>query len=128
MISDPIADMLTRIRNGYLARKIIIDVSGSKLRERLADLLVKESYIKKVTKDKSGKSIQLELLYKNGKPAITQVNKISKPGLRKYIGVKDIPRVLGGAGIVILSTSKGLMNGKEAKKNRLGGEIICEIW
>lgn len=131
MLSDPIADMLTRIKNGYQARKDVVLLPWSKIKEEIGQILLKEGYLKdmksKGTKAKD-KVLELELKYEGRKPALNEIKRISKPGLRIYAKVTKIPRVRFGFGITIVSTPKGLMIGKEAKKKKLGGEIICQIW
>jgi small subunit ribosomal protein S8 len=130
MISDPIADMLISLKNGYLAYRKSVVVPYSKLKEELAKILVKEGYLleAKVEPRKQGRDLTLWLRYKGSKPACQQVRRISKPGRRVYQGVTRLPRVLGGLGIAVVSTSKGLMTAKEARGKKLGGEVICEIW
>lgn len=130
---DPIADMLTRIRNAQAVGHATVDIPFSKIKFSLAEILVKEGFIKNAGKKDRGakRRIEIELLYedkKNTTPKIGQLKRISKPGKREYVRAKDIRPVLGGRGISIISTSKGLMAGKEAKKKGLGGEILCEIW
>lgn len=134
MLSDPIADMLARIRNAALARKQEVLVPYSKLKEQLGKILVQEGYLKNLktqisnVKNKKIKNLTCELEYKDGKPAITKIRRISKPSLRVYVKKDKIPKVLSGMGISIISTSKGLMTGKQTKKKSLGGELICEVW
>jgi len=130
MSSDPIADMLIRIKNGYLTKKKFVEIPFSKIKNSLAKILVKESYINNfdIKNENELKLLKLELKYDKKVPAITGIKRISKPGLRVYKGKRNIPRVLGGLGIAIISTPKGLMTGKEAYRNNLGGEIICTIW
>jgi len=130
---DPISDMLTRIRNAQAVGHSTIDFPFSKIKFSLAEILAKEGLIKKISKKGRGikRKIEIELLYedkKNTIPKINQLKRISKPGKREYIKAKDIHPVLSGRGINIISTPKGLMTGKEAKKKELGGEILCEIW
>ena len=130
---DPISDMLTRIRNAQAVGHSTIDFPFSKIKFSLAEILAEEGLIKKISKKGRGikRKIEIELLYedkKNTIPKINQLKRISKPGKREYIKAKDIRPVLAGRGINIISTSKGLMTGKEAKKKELGGEILCEIW
>ncbi|TSC54384.1 MAG: small subunit ribosomal protein S8 [Microgenomates group bacterium LiPW_16] len=132
MLSDPIADFLARIKNGYLARKKEMTVPYSKLKENLAKILVEEGYLKEGKRQKAkGKSedeLILTLKYEGKKPALTDVQRVSKPGLRIYVGKRKIPKVLGGLGIVIVSTSKGLMTDEQARKKGLGGELVCKVW
>jgi small subunit ribosomal protein S8 len=131
VVIDPLADFLIRIKNGYLVRKKVVDVPWSKMKGKLAEMLVKEGYLKnsKVKSEKSKfKTLELELKYEGKKPALTGVKRISKPGVRIYAKVSKIPKVKQGFGITISSTPKGLMTDKEAKKSHQGGEIICQIW
>lgn len=124
--SDPISDMLTRIRNGYMARNATVAVSWSKMKESLAGILVESKYlsgVKVVDHD-----LILTLRYNGKDPAITEINRISKPSLRVYTGKNKLPRVLGGMGVAIMSTPQGLMTNRQAYKKGLGGEVICELW
>ena len=132
MTSDPIADMLTRIRNANTAKHDTVDVPTSKMKVSIADILLKEGYIKKYDMiDVDGiKMIHITLKYgvdKNDK-IITGLKRISKPGVRVYAGVDDMPKVLGGLGIAIVSTNKGVMTDKEARKENVGGEVLAFIW
>ncbi|MFC1711315.1 30S ribosomal protein S8 [Patescibacteria group bacterium] len=134
MLTDPIADMLTRIRNGYLAGKNKVELPHSKIKEELGKILIKEGYLSKIDiKSKKAKSAEIkslvfELRYPENKPAITKVIRVSKPSLRIYKSTKNLPKVLGGLGRIIISTPKGMMTGKEARKKGVGGEIICKVW
>ena len=128
-MSDPIADMLTRIRN---AKHDTVDVPASKMKIAIADILVDEGYIAKydLVEDGSFKTLHITLKYgvdKNEK-VISGIKRISKPGLRVYANTEDIPRVLGGLGIAILSTNKGVVTDKEARKLGVGGEVLCFVW
>lgn len=123
---DPIADLLVTIKNGYMARKNNVVVPYSKFKMAIAQVLEKEKYVTKT--EKGDKIINIELLYTNGKPRISTVKRISKPGLRLYGKSKNIKEIRGGRGLVIVSTPQGVMTGKEAKQKKLGGEIICQIW
>ncbi len=132
MTSDPIADMLTRIRNANTAKHDTVDVPTSKMKVSIADILVKEGYIKKYDMiDVDGiKMIHITLKYgadKNDK-IISGLKRISKPGLRVYAGKEDLPKVLGGLGIAIISTNKGVMTDKEARKENVGGEVLAFVW
>lgn len=129
-MTDSIADMLSIIKNGYLAKKIRVEISCTKILKALIDLLIREGYVLQcANKEDSGqKKLIVTLKYDNNKPALTNIQRISKPGRRFYVGKNNIPRVLGGIGKVFISTPKGLMTGEEAKKKGLGGEIICKIW
>ena len=131
-MSDPIADMLTRIRNANTAKHDTVDVPASKMKLAIADILVKEGYIAKyeVLEDGVFKTIRITLKYgadKNEK-IITGLKRISKPGLRIYAGSQEIPRVLGGLGIAILSTNQGVITDKEARKLHVGGEVLAFVW
>ena len=131
-MSDPIADMLTRIRNANTAKHDTVDVPSSKMKLAIADILVKEGYIAKyeMVDEGSFQSIRITLKYgkdKNEK-VISGLKKISKPGLRVYASVENMPRVLGGLGIAIISTNKGVMTDKEARANNVGGEVLAYIW
>lgn len=123
---DPVSDMLVAIKNGYMAKKSSVAVPFSKFKQEIAKLLERENIVGKTTKENS--HIMIELQYENQKPKITQIERISKLGLRVYKKSKNIKRVKGGKGITIVSTSKGLMTGDQAKAKKLGGEIICRIW
>ena len=130
--NDPIADMLTRIRNANTAKHDTVDVPASKMKLAIADILVKEGYIAKydVLEDGAFKTIRITLKYgadKNEK-IITGLKRISKPGLRIYAGSQDIPRVLGGLRIAILSTNQGVITDKEARKLHVGGEVLAFVW
>lgn len=129
-MTDSIADMLTRIRNAYLARKKSANVPHSLIKENIAKILTQEGYIKSfsVKKGKVQKVIEIQLEYKGKNPAVDGIDRISKPGRRIYTRADKIPLSLGGYGIMILSTNKGLMTGKKARKEKVGGEIICKVW
>ena len=131
-MSDPIADMLTRIRNANTAKHDTVDIPASKMKIAIADILVDEGYITKydIVEDGNFKSIRVTLKYgadKNEK-VITGIKRISKPGLRVYAGKEEIPTVLGGLGIAILSTNKGIVTDKEARKLQVGGEVLAFVW
>lgn len=123
---DPIADMLTVIKNGYMASKADVVVPYSKFKFSVAKVLAKEKFVGEVEKIES--KIKITLLYEDQKPKMAQVSKISKLGLRVYTKSKNIKKVKGGRGIVLISTPKGVMTGDEARKTNLGGEVICEVW
>lgn len=126
MVNDPIADMLTRIRNAHRAMRRDVIIPRSRIKESMARLLQEEGYISGYSLD--DRSIKVDLKYAEGRPAITDLKRISKPGRRIYIGSRDIPRVQNGLGICIVSTSQGLMAGAVAKEKNCGGELLCEIW
>ncbi len=129
-MNDPIADMLTRIRNTQSVAREDVFIPFSKLKLRMAEILKAEGYVLDVEKQESSTGFKLRVLlkYKDGSGVITELKRISKPGRRIYVKRSDIPRVLQGMGISIVSTSKGLMTDKEARQQKLGGEILCEIW
>ena len=131
-MSDPIADMLTRIRNANTAKHDTVDIPASKLKIAIAGILLDEGYIEKydIVDDGNFKAIRITLKYgadKNEK-VITGIKRISKPGLRVYAGKEEIPSVLGGLGIAILSTNKGILTDKEARKQQVGGEVLAFVW
>ncbi|MCI6044405.1 30S ribosomal protein S8 [bacterium] len=131
-MSDPIADMLTRIRNANTAKHDTVDVPASKMKLAIADILVREGYITKyeIVEDGNFKNIRITLKYgadKNEK-IITGLKRISKPGLRVYAGKDELPKVLGGLGIAILSTNQGVITDKEARKLQVGGEVLAFVW
>ena len=129
--SDPIADMLTRIRNGMQSRHPKVDVPSSKLKMDIARILKDEGFITnfKLTEEGSKKSIRIYLKYTPGNvPVISRIERVSRPGCRVYVGSKSVPRVLGGLGINILTTPKGVMTGHSARKENIGGEVLCQVW
>jgi small subunit ribosomal protein S8 len=130
-ISDPIADMLTRVRNASRARHADVVVPASRTKREIARILKDEGFIAEVLEEQAGpaRMLRLQLRYVDGKvPVVSGLKRISKPGLRVYARKTDIPRVLGGLGIVIVSTSKGIMTGSQARQAELGGEILAYIW
>ncbi len=130
-LCDPIADMLTRVRNGATAGLENVAMPSSVMKVELARLLKQEGYIKdyKVAGEGAHKELTIALRYSGaGKSVITGIKRVSKPGLRRYAGATDIPRVLGGMGTVLLTTSKGLMTGREARKQKVGGEVLAYVW
>lgn len=130
-MTDPLGDMLTRIRNGQMARKSKISSPASKLRARVLDVMKREGYIRGYSVDEyaAGKSaISIELKYFEGEPVIQRISRVSKPGKRVYSSIKDLPRVGNGLGISILSTPKGVMSDNEARSENVGGEILCNIF
>ena len=132
VVNDPIADLLTRIRNGQVARHDFITVPASNTKKAIAKILLSEGYVKAVDYIDDGLQgeIKITLKYLNGKqqPVIAGLKRISKPGLRVYARCDELPMVLGGLGIAIISTSKGLMTDKEARKNEVGGEVLAYVW
>jgi len=130
-MTDPIADLLTRIRNGLSAGKRWVEIPSSNEKKRIVFILKEEKYIEDfiLIDDKGRKQIRVFLKYDyQGKPVISVIERVSKPGLRVYKGKKELPRVLDGLGISIMSTSKGVISNKMAKKFGVGGEIICNVW
>jgi len=131
MTSDPIADMLTRIRNGLAARHLKVDVPHSRLKMEIARILRDEGYILnfKPAEEGSKKMIRIYLKYTPGNvPVISRIERVSRPGCRVYVGWKEVPRVLGGLGVNILTTPKGVMTGQAARDESVGGEILCQLW
>ena len=126
MLTDPISDMLTRIRNAHLALHKEVSVPRSKMKEAMASILKQEGYVEDVTVD--DRNITIALKYVKGRPAITGLKRISKPGRRVYVGAHQIPRVQNGLGICILSTSRGVLDGMTAQADKTGGELLCEVW
>ncbi len=131
MVSDPISDLLTRIRNAVMVSKSNIEIPHSKFKFQLVNLLKDEGYVSdvKISGEGTGKSINIELKYsEEGIPVISGMNRLSKPGNRVYSSFDNLPRNNGGLGTVIVSTSRGLLSDSEARKRKLGGELICEVW
>jgi small subunit ribosomal protein S8 len=129
-LTDPIADFLTRLRNASQSGKAEIIAPYSKIKFDIARVLKQEGYISDFELENGGKLPQLKVVTKfvNRTPAITGLKRVSKPGLRKYVGAQEVPRVLGGLGISILSTPKGVLSGREAKKENVGGELLAYVW
>jgi small subunit ribosomal protein S8 len=131
MNSDPISDFLTRLRNASMVNKPTVDVPHSKFKLELSKLLKSEGYVSdvKVEGENSTKKIVIDLKYdENGSPVMAGLNRLSKPGRRLYVGSDSLPRNNGGLGTVVVSTSRGLLPDSEARKRKLGGELICEVW
>ena len=132
MVTDPIADMLTRIRNGHMAHHDKVDIPASKIKQAMVRILKEENYIKnyKVVDGKGKRPIiRVYLKYDpNGKPIINGLKRVSKPGRRVYVGKDEHPRVLGGLGISILTTNRGLMVSRKAEQMGIGGEVLCNVW
>ncbi len=131
MIStDPIADMLTRIRNGLLVNKQEVSVPHSKLKQSVAELLKENHYLSgvKIVDEDNRKNLSLSLKATDANSTITEIKRLSSPGRRSYVSAKEIPRVKQGRGIVIISTSQGIMTGTEARRQNVGGELICEVY
>ena len=128
-MNDPISDMLTRIRNANRALLPLVNVPHSKMKESIAGLLKREGYIQDfAVEGQLPKVLKLKLKYQGKKSVIEGLRRISSPGLRRYVGSTDIPRVRGGLGVALLSTSEGLMTGNQARKKNLGGELLCYVW
>jgi small subunit ribosomal protein S8 len=129
-MSDPVADMLTRLRNANQALLPDVEVSHSKLKESIAQILKREGYLADVAIEgaTAAKKLKLKLKYNGRKGVIAGLKRVSKPGLRRYVGATEIPRVLNGMGISIVSTPKGVMTGNDAKKQNVGGELVAFIW
>lgn len=131
MTADPIADMLTRVRNALSSRHAKVDVPASRLKMEIARILKEEGYILnyKMTEDGAKRSIRIYLKYTPANaPVISRIERISRPGCRAYLGSKEIPRILGGLGISILTTPKGVMTGSMARKEGVGGEVLCQVY
>ena len=130
-VNDPIADMLTRIRNANTSKHKVVDIPSSNMKKAIAEILFKEGYIKSYEEinDSAQGTIRVILKYdEKGQKIIAGLKRISKPGLRIYANKEELPRVLGGLGIAIISTSKGLMTDKEARNSNLGGEVLAFVW
>ncbi len=129
MMTDPISDMLTRIRNGQKARKVSVSMPASKSKEAVARVLEDEGYIVGYATDGEGaeKTLTIELKYFEGAPVIERIQRASRPGLRIFKGKEDLPKVLGGLGVAIVSTSSGVMSDREARSKGIGGEVICIV-
>jgi small subunit ribosomal protein S8 len=132
-MTDPIADLLTRIRNAMMAGHKVVEAPASNLKKEIARILFEKGYIlsyKVVNGENKQNMLKIALKYnpKSKKPAIKKIERVSRPGLRRYIGGDEMPRVLNGLGIAIISTSKGLMTDKEAKKENIGGEVLCYVY
>ena len=130
MVNDSIADMLTRIRNAQTANHEVVTVETSKMKKSIAQILLDEGYISAFDEVDAGKNkyLVISLKYVNKSKVITGLKRVSKPGRRIYAGVQDLPRVLNGLGIVIVSTSKGVMTDREARKLNIGGEVLAYVW
>jgi len=128
-MTDPVADMLTRIRNGQMAEKLGVVMPSSKLKESIAQVLKDEGYIESfvVRKDGSKAVLDIELKYYAGRPVIERIERVSRPGLRIYRGKEDLPKVLNGLGVAIVSTPKGVMTDRKARSVNVGGEVLCIV-
>lgn len=130
MTTDPIADIITRIKNAYMARHLAVELPYSKMKKSIAEILLQEGYVSDISVKEGTpfSTLVVTLKYVGKLPAINEVKRLSKPGRRLYTAAKQIPRALGGYGITIVSTSKGVMTDKQARKQNVGGELICQIW
>lgn len=131
MMTDPIADMLTRIRNACRAKKRSVDIPSSGFKVGIAEALLREKFIRdfRVVEDDKQGVLRIQLKYtKDGESVIRGIKRISRPGLRRYVGADEIPRVRANYGTAILSTSRGVLTGKESRRERVGGEVVCHIW
>lgn len=128
-MSDPVSDMLTRIRNGQTAKKVTVDIPSSKVKQAIAKVLKDEGFIEDFSVRTEGvkSTIEVTLKYYMGEPVITKVQRVSRPGLRTYKSVDELPRVIGGMGIAIISTSNGVMSDKAARAAGHGGEVLCTV-
>lgn len=127
-MQDPIADLLTRIRNGQASGKVMVSMPSSKQKLAIANLLLKEGYIASVTVTGDTKKVlEIGLKYYEGKPVVEMIQRVSRPGLRIYKKCRDLPRIMNGLGIAVISTSKGLMTDRAARKDGLGGEVVCYV-
>ena len=129
-MTDPIADMLTRIRNAQMREETVVKMPSSKVKTAIAKVLKDEGYIDgfKVSAEEPKPQLEIGLKYHAGRPVIERIERVSRPGLRIYKGKDDIPRVMNGLGIAIVSTSQGLLTGHDARKRGLGGEVVCSVW
>ena len=130
-VTDPIADFLTRVRNALRAHHKTVESPASKLKIQIAQILRDEGYISgyRVTEDGAKRHIELRLKYgPSNEPVISNIQRVSRPGCRVYVGSREVPKVLGGLGVNILSTPRGVMTGRNARRQRVGGEILCEVW
>ena len=129
-MTDPISDMLTRIRNAQRALLPAVEIPHSKMKESIAHIFKKEGYVADVSVDAktAKKTLKLKLKYQGKKSVIEGLRRVSRPGLRQYVGATEIPRVLGGLGVSVISTPEGVMTGTQARKKNLGGELLCYVW
>ncbi|MFP5344106.1 MAG: 30S ribosomal protein S8 [Gammaproteobacteria bacterium] len=128
-MTDPIADMLTRIRNAYAAKKAEVAMPGSRIKAAIAQVLKDEGYITDyaLREDGAKRTLRIELKYYMGKPVISRLDRVSRPGLRRYRGKHDLPKVIGGLGVAIISTAQGVMSDRAARKAGCGGEVLCYV-
>jgi len=131
MTTDPIADLLTRIRNAHMRRKSSLTLPASKLKAEVLGIMKREGFIRGYraeTPEEGHPQLVVDLKYVEGRAAIEGIRRVSRPGLRRYVGYGEIPRVQGGLGIAIVSTSRGLLTDREARKGKIGGEVLCALW
>jgi small subunit ribosomal protein S8 len=131
-MTDPIADMLTRIRNGLSVRRRAVDVGASRLNRSILEVLAREGFVsgyREVLTSLGRPALRVDLKYdRDGEPVISQIDRVSRPGCRVYRGVNDLPRILSGLGITVLTTSRGVVSDREARSMGVGGEVLCEVW
>ena len=129
-MTDPIADMLTRIRNALMVRKETVEIPASKMKKEIARILLEEGYVSNVefVEDGYNGKLLITLKYAGGRSVIGGLQRVSKPGLRTYSGAENMPKVLGGYGIAIVTTNQGIMTDKQAKRQNVGGEVLCYVW
>ncbi len=128
-MTDPISDMLSRIRNANRALLPNVEMPHSRMKESIVGILKREGYISDFSVEgKTGRTLKLKLKYQGKKSVIEGLRRVSSPGLRRYVGATEIPRVRGGLGVAVLSTSEGVMTGRQARKKNIGGELLCYIW
>ncbi len=129
MLHDPISDLLTRIRNAQMQRHRYVDIPLSRQKLEISKVLQEQGFVRDVQVNEEKRALRLFLKYgKDRKPVVNGLKRISKPGLRRYVGHHDVPKILGGLGIAILSTNKGIIEGETAREQKLGGELLCYIW
>ena len=130
VVTDQVADLLTRMRNGKMAKHRYVDIPYSKMNVAIIEVLKQRRYVENYLVSEERRTIRAFLKYKKGtrEPILQGIKRVSSPGLRRYVGVKDIPHVLSGLGIAILSTSKGILDGENARKENVGGEVLCHVW
>jgi len=130
-LNDPISDMLTRVRNGSTASHVTVDIPHSRMKAEIARILKKEGFISDYSVEQEGSRsyLRLRLKYGRGDRAVIRgLSRVSKPGLRQYVGSEEIPKVFGGIGMAIISTSRGLLTDREARRSKVGGEVVCYVW
>lgn len=131
VITDPIADLLTRVRNGLIARHVEVRIPHSRVKVRIAEILAEQGYVEAVEVVPAGVQSEIKVRLKytpSREPVIKGLRRVSRPGLRVYKGRADLPRVQGGLGVAVVSTSKGVMTDREARRQKVGGEVLCEVW